>query len=128
MYSDILMDHFRNPRNLGEMVDANAVAEVGNPECGDTTKIYLKIEDNRIVDATFQTLGCAAAIASGSMATEMIKGKTLEEAWQLTREQVADALGGLPPAKLHCSVLAEGAIRKAINNYRRDHGLEPWPE
>jgi nitrogen fixation NifU-like protein len=128
MYSDILMDHFRNPRNLGEMEDANAVAEVGNPECGDTTKIYLKIEDNRIVDVSFQTLGCAAAIASGSMATEMIKGKTLEEAWQLTREQVADALGGLPPAKLHCSVLAEGAVRKAINNYRRDHGLEPWPE
>ena len=128
MYSDILMDHFKNPRNLGEMEDADAVAEVGNPECGDTTRIYLKIRENRIVDVSFQTLGCAAAIASGSMATEMIRGKTLEEAWKLSREEVADALGGLPPAKLHCSVLAEGAVRKAINNYRRDHGLEPWPE
>jgi nitrogen fixation NifU-like protein len=128
MYNEMIMDHFRNPRNTGEIEDADAVAEIGSPECGDVTKIYLKIRNNRIVDAKFQTLGCAAAIASGSMATVMITGKTLEEAWELTNESVSDALGGLPPAKLHCSVLAEGAIRSAINQYRVDQGLDPWPQ
>ncbi|KQC05104.1 MAG: Fe-S cluster assembly scaffold protein NifU [Methanoculleus sp. SDB] len=128
MYNDIVMDHFQHPRNVGEIPDADAVVEVGSPECGDTTKIYLTIRDNRIVDVKFQTLGCAAAIASSSMATEMIKGKTLEEAWKLTNRQVSDALGGLPEKKLHCSVLAEGAIREAINQYRKKKGLLPWTE
>lgn len=126
MYTETVMDHFKNPRNQGEMQDADAVTEIGNPECGDTTKIYLKIKDDRIEDVKFETLGCAAAIASASMATEMIKGKTLEEAWALTNRQVADALGDLPEKKLHCSVLAEGAIRSAINQYRQNRGLEPW--
>lgn len=126
MYTQIVMDHFKNPRNQGELEGADAVAEIGNPECGDTTKIYLQIKDDRIEDVKFQTLGCAAAIASASMATEMIKGKTLEEAWALTNREVADALGGLPEKKMHCSVLAEGAIRTAINQYRQSRGLEPW--
>jgi nitrogen fixation NifU-like protein len=126
MYNELVMDHFTNPRNVGTIANADAEVEVGSPECGDTTKIFLKIEENRIVDITFQTLGCAAAIASGSMATEMIKGRTLEEAWQLTNREVADALGGLPEKKMHCSVLAEDAIRGAINQYREKKGLEPW--
>jgi nitrogen fixation NifU-like protein len=126
MYNETVMDHFEHPRNVGEMKDATVTADVGSPECGDRTKIYLKIEDNIIVDVSFKTLGCAAAIASSSKATEMIKGKTLEEAWNLTNRDVVDALGGLPEQKVHCSVLAEGAIRKAINTYRKNQGLEPW--
>jgi nitrogen fixation NifU-like protein len=126
MYNDTVMDHFTNPRNVGVLEDASVVAEAGSPECGDVTKIYLKIRDNRIIDVKFQTLGCAAAIASSSMATELVRGKTLEEAWELTKDDVADALGGLPAPKLHCSVLAEDAIRKAINQYRIDQGLLPW--
>ena len=126
MYNETVMDHFEHPRNLGEMEDATVVVDVGSPECGDRTKLYLKIEDNVIVDVSFRTLGCAAAIASSSMATEMIKGKTLEEAWNLTNTEVAEALGGLPEQKIHCSVLAEGAIREAINTYRKSQGLEPW--
>ncbi len=126
MYNETVMDHFKNPRNVGVMENADIVVEVESPECGDLTKLYLKIEDDRIVDVKFQTLGCAAAIASGSMATELIRGKTLEEAWRLTNRDVADALGGLPEPKLHCSVLAEDAIRMAINEYRKKKGLDPW--
>ncbi|SDK80766.1 Modular FeS cluster scaffolding protein NifU [Clostridium cochlearium] len=125
-YSDKVMDHFRNPRNVGEIPDANGIGEVGNPKCGDIMKIYLKIENNIIKDIKFKTFGCGSAIASSSMATELIKGKTLEEAWKLTNKAVADALDGLPPVKMHCSVLAEEAIHKAINNYRESQGLEPW--
>lgn len=125
-FNKTVLDHFENPRNVGELEDADAVAEVGSKECGDTTTLYLKIRDNRIVDVRFRTLGCAAAIASSSMATELIRGKTLEEAWALTNTDVVEALGGLPEPKIHCSVLAEGAIREAINNYRRSQGLKPW--
>lgn len=126
MYSEKVMDHFMNPRNVGEIPDANGVGEVGNPVCGDIMKIYLKIENNRIQDVKFNTFGCGSAIASSSMATELIKGKTLEEAWELTNKAVAEALDGLPPIKMHCSVLAEDAVHKAINNYRVSVGLEPW--
>jgi nitrogen fixation protein NifU and related proteins len=126
MYSEKVMDHFTNPRNVGEIPDANGIGEVGNPVCGDIMKIYLKINDNRIQDVKFQTFGCGSAIASSSMATELIKGKTLEEAWELTNKAVAEALDGLPPIKMHCSVLAEDAVHKAINNYRVSVGFEPW--
>jgi nitrogen fixation NifU-like protein len=126
MYNDTVMDHFVNPRNVGAIENPDAEAEVGSPECGDTTQITLRIEDERIVDIKFRTLGCAAAIASGSMATEMIKGRTLEQAWRLTNREVAEALGGLPEKKLHCSVLAEDAVRAAINRYREKQGLDPW--
>ena len=126
MYSEKVMDHFMNPRNVGEIPDANGIGEVGNPVCGDIMKIYLKIADNRIQDVKFNTFGCGSAIASSSMATELIKGKTLEEAWELTNKAVAEALDGLPPIKMHCSVLAEDAVHKAINNYRVSVGLEPW--
>jgi nitrogen fixation NifU-like protein len=126
MYSEKVMDHFRNPRNVGEIVDANGVGEVGNAKCGDIMKIYLKVEDNKIQDVKFKTYGCGSAIASSSMATELIIGKSLEEAWTLTNKAVAEALDGLPPVKMHCSVLAEEAIHKAINDYRISQGLEPW--
>ena len=120
------MDHFRNPRNVGEIEDANGVGEVGNAKCGDIMRVYLKVEDNIIKDVKFQTFGCGSAIASSSMATEMIKGKTLEEAWELSNKAVAEALDGLPPVKMHCSVLAEEAIHKAINDYRKSKGMELW--
>ena len=126
IYSDKVMDHFRNPRNVGEIEDANGVGEVGNAKCGDIMKIYLKIEDNVIKDAKFKTFGCGSAIASSSMATELIVGKSLEDAWELTNKAVAEALDGLPPVKMHCSVLAEEAIHKAINDYRINAGLEAW--
>ena len=126
IYSDKVMDHFQNPRNVGEIEDANGVGEVGNAKCGDIMKIYLKVEDNIIKDVKFKTFGCGSAIASSSMATELIKGKTIEEAWQLSNKAVAEALEGLPPVKMHCSVLAEEAIHKAINDYRNGAGLEPW--
>lgn len=126
MYSEKVMDHFMNPRNVGEILDANGVGEVGNAKCGDIMKVYLKIEDDKIVDAKFKTFGCGSAIASSSMATELIKGKTVEEAWKLTNKAVAEALDGLPPVKMHCSVLAEEAIHKAINDYRKEAGLELW--
>ncbi|EJO5348035.1 Fe-S cluster assembly scaffold protein NifU [Clostridium botulinum] len=126
MYTEKVMDHFRNPRNVGEIEDANGIGEVGNAKCGDIMKIYLKVEDNIIKDVKFKTFGCASAIASSSMATELIKGKTLEDAWELTNKAVAEALEGLPPVKMHCSVLAEEAIHKAINEYRVSQGLEPW--
>jgi nitrogen fixation NifU-like protein len=122
MYSEQVMDHFTNPRNMGEIPDADGVGEVGNPACGDIMRITLRIEEDRIVDAKFKTFGCAGAIASSSMATELIRGKTLEEALAVTNKAVAEALEGLPPQKLHCSVLAEEGIHKAIEDYRTQHG------
>lgn len=121
-YSDIVMDHFMNPRNMGEIENADAVGEVGNPACGDVMKLYLKIEDGKIVDAKFKTFGCGAAIASSSITTEMIKGKTIDEALKISNEAVAQALGGLPPAKQHCSVLAEEALKVAIEDYNKKKG------
>lgn len=121
-YSDKVMDHFMNPRNMGEIEDASGVGEVGNPSCGDVMKLSLKIEDGRIVDAKFKTFGCGAAIASSSMCTEMIKGKTIDEALKLSNEAVSEALGGLPPAKQHCSVLAEDALRAALEDYKKKQG------
>lgn len=117
LYSDKVMDHFRNPRNVGVMEDANGIGEVGNAKCGDIMKIYLKIENDIIQDVKFETFGCGSAIASSSMATELIKGKPLEEALQLTNKAVTEALDGLPPQKIHCSVLAEEAIKGAIEDY-----------
>ncbi len=116
-YSDSVMDHFSNPRNMGEMEDADTIGEVGNPKCGDVMKLYLKIKENVIVDAKFKTFGCGAAIATSSMATEMIKGKTIDEAREVSNDAVANALGGLPPAKMHCSVLAKEGIDAAIDEY-----------
>jgi nitrogen fixation protein NifU and related proteins len=128
MYSDKVMDHFKNPRNVGEIENADGVGEVGNPVCGDIMKIFLKIENNIVTDAKFKTFGCGAAIASSSMATELVRGKTLEEAWEVSNKAVAEALEGLPPIKMHCSVLAEEGIHKAINDYRVKKGLVPWVE
>ena len=128
MYSETVMDHFKNPRNVGEIENPDGVGEVGNPVCGDIMKIFLKIENNIVVDAKFKTFGCGAAIASSSMATELVRGKTLEDASQLSNKAVAEALDGLPPIKMHCSILAEEGIHKAINDYRVKHGLEPWKE
>ena len=126
MYSEKVMDHFTNPRNVGEIKDASGVGEVGNAKCGDIMKVYLKIENDVVVDAKFKTFGCGSAIASSSMETELIKGKTVDEAWTLTNKAVAEALDGLPPVKMHCSVLAEEAIHKAINDYRKNQGLDLW--
>lgn len=123
-YSEKVMDHFRNPRNVGEILDANGIGEVGNAQCGDIMKIYLKVENNIIKDVKFKTFGCGSAIASSSMATELIMGKSIDDAWELTNKAVAEALDGLPPIKMHCSVLAEEAIHKAINNYRESVGLK----
>ncbi len=128
LYSEIVMDHFRNPRNVGEIENPDGVGEVGNAKCGDIMKIYLRVEDSIITDVKFKTFGCASAIASSSIATELILGKTVDEAWDLTNKAVAQALDGLPPVKMHCSVLAEEAIHKAINDYRIKAGLEPWEE
>ena len=124
-YSEKVMDHFANPRNVGEIEDANAIGEVGNAKCGDIMKMYLKIEDDVIVDVKFKTFGCGSAIASSSMATEMVKGKTVQEALELTNKAVAEALDGLPPVKVHCSVLAEEAIHSAIADYYRRQGKDP---
>ena len=117
LYSEKVMDHFRNPRNVGVLEDANGIGEVGNAKCGDIMKMYLKIEDDIIQDVKFETFGCGSAIASSSMATELIKGKPVSEAMQLTNKAVAEALDGLPAHKIHCSVLAEEAIRSALEDY-----------
>ncbi len=127
MYSDKVMDHFSNPRNVGELTDANGVGEVGNAKCGDIMKVYLKIENGVIEDVKFKTFGCGAAIATSSIATEMIKGKPVEEALKLTNKAVIEALDGLPPAKIHCSVLAEEAVKAAIVDYYKEQGM-PLPE
>ena len=119
LYSEKVMDHFRNPRNVGVLEDANGIGEVGNAKCGDIMKMYLKIEDGIVQDVKFETFGCASAIASSSMATELIKGKPLDEVMTLTNQAVAEALDGLPAYKMHCSVLAEEAIQSALEDYRK---------
>ena len=124
LYTETVMDHFTNPRNVGEIENANGIGEVGNAKCGDIMKMYLKIENNVITDVKFETFGCGSAIASSSMATEMIKGKTVEEALNVTNKQVVDALGGLPAHKLHCSVLAEESIKSAVKDYYDKNGIE----
>ncbi|MBR1779008.1 MAG: Fe-S cluster assembly scaffold protein NifU [Clostridia bacterium] len=124
-YSDKVMDHFSNPRNVGEIKDADGIGEVGNPKCGDIMKMYIKVADDRIIDVKFKTFGCGAAIATSSMATELIKGKTIKEALNLTNKAVMEALDGLPPVKVHCSVLAEQAIKSAIADYYQRQGLDP---
>lgn len=127
MYSEKVMDHFSNPRNVGEVSEPNAVGQVGNPKCGDIMKMTMKIEDGVIQDVKFKTFGCGAAVATSSMATELVKGKTVEEALKLTNSAVAEALDGLPPQKLHCSVLAEEAIKSAISDYYTRQGIDPVP-
>ena len=118
MYSERVMDHFTNPRNVGDMADADGIGTEGNPTCGDAMKIYIKVRDGRIVDAKFKTFGCGAAIAVSSIVTEMVKGKTLDEALAISKEAVAAELGGLPPQKMHCSNLGADALKKAIEDYR----------
>ena len=125
LYSEKVMDHFEHPRNVGEIVDADGVGQVGNPKCGDIMKMYLKIDDDVITDVKFKTFGCGSAIASSSMATEMIKGKPVAEAMKLTNAAVAEALDGLPGHKLHCSVLAEEAIKAALADYYKKQGVDP---
>jgi len=131
MYTEQVMDHFRNPRNVGHLDDADGVGEVGNAKCGDIMKIYLKIKDDIIEDVKFETFGCGSAIASSSMATELIKGKSINEAVEFTNKAVVEALGGLPPVKIHCSVLAEQAIKSALYDYAQKNnkvikGLENY--
>jgi nitrogen fixation NifU-like protein len=121
-YSDKVMDHFMNPRNMGEIDDANAIGDVGNPACGDMMRLYLKIEGNKIIDAKFKTFGCGAAIATSSMLTELLKGISLEEAREISNKAVAEALDGLPPVKIHCSVMAEEALAAALKDYEARGG------
>lgn len=123
LYSEKVMDHFRNPRNVGEIEDASGIGEVGNAKCGDIMKVYLKIENGIVVDAKFKTFGCGSAIATSSMATEMIKGKSVEEALALSNKAVVEALDGLPAHKLHCSVLAEEAVKAAVKDYYDKNGI-----
>lgn len=129
MYNEKVVDYFMNPRNVGNIAEADGVGEVGNAKCGDVMKIYLDIDENEVIrDVKFETFGCAAAIATSSMATEMVKGKTIDEALKITNKDVAEELGGLPPQKLHCSLLAEEALKAAIDNYRqRKKGFAPAP-
>lgn len=127
LYSEKVMENFANPQNVGELEDANGVGEVGNAKCGDIMKMYLKIENGVIVDVKFKTFGCGAAIATSSIATQMIKGATIEEALKLTNKAVVEALDGLPPVKIHCSVLAEQAIKAAISDYYTRQGIDPTP-
>jgi nitrogen fixation NifU-like protein len=123
MYSKKVMDHYEHPRNVGQIVGADGIGKVGNPVCGDIIKIYLKIDNNVITDVKFKTFGCGAAIATSSISTELVKGKTIEEALEITNKQVVDELDGLPPAKMHCSVLAEEAIKAAIADYYEKQGI-----
>ena len=128
LYSEKVMDHFQNPRNVGEIEDASGIGEVGNAKCGDIMRMYIKIEDDIITDCKFKTFGCGSAIATSSMATELIKGKPLSEALTLSNKAVVEALDGLPPAKIHCSVLAEEAVRAAIKDYYDKNGIEYDPK
>lgn len=127
LYSDKVLDHFTNPRNVGEISDADGIGEVGNAKCGDIMKMYLKINGETIEDVKFKTFGCGAAIATSSMATEMIKGKTIQDALKLTNKAVMEALDGLPQSKIHCSVLAEQAIKSALSDYYTRKGIDPTP-
>ena len=124
LYNQTVMDHFMNPRNMGDLKDADGVGEVGAAACGDIMKISIKIKDGKIEDARFKTFGCGSAIASSSMATELIKGRSVEEAMSFSNQEVVNALGGLPPVKIHCSVLAEDAIKAAIGDWKKKHGVE----
>ncbi|WP_291632806.1 Fe-S cluster assembly scaffold protein NifU [Clostridium sp.] len=126
IYSDKVMEHFYSPRNMGILADANGIGEAGDSKCGDIMKIYIKVEDNIINSVKFKAFGCGSAIASSSIATELIKGKTTEDAWKLTNKSVIEALEGLPALKEHCSVLAEQTIHNAINNYRESQNLQLW--
>jgi nitrogen fixation protein NifU and related proteins len=123
-YSKKVMDHFFNPRNVGTIEDADAIGEVGNPKCGDIMRMYIKVKDEVITDIKFQTFGCGAAVATSSMVTELVKGKTLDEALKITNKEVADELDGLPPIKMHCSNLAEAAVKAAVEDYRKKHKNE----
>ena len=123
LYSQLVMDHFQNPRNVGKMEDADGIGEVGNAKCGDIMKMYIKVEDGKISDVKFNTFGCGSAIATSSIATEMIKGKTIPEALRLSNQAVVEALGGLPAHKIHCSVLAEEAVKAAVKDYYDRHGI-----
>ncbi len=127
VYSELVMDHFTNPRNVGEIDDADGIGEIGNAKCGDIMKMYIKVVDDVITDVKFKTFGCGSAIATSSIATEMIKGKTIKEALTLSNKAVVEALGGLPAHKIHCSVLAEQSIRAAIADYYRRQGIDPEP-
>ncbi|MBE6838520.1 MAG: Fe-S cluster assembly scaffold protein NifU [Ruminococcus sp.] len=127
LYSEKVMDHFTNPRNVGEIEDADGIGEVGNAKCGDIMKMYIKVNDGVITDVKFKTFGCGAAVATSSIATEMIKGATLDEALKLTNKAVVEALDGLPAVKLHCSVLAEQAIKSALSDYYSRQGIDPLP-
>ena len=124
-YSDKVMQHLQNPQNVGELDRADGIGRVGNPTCGDVMELYIKVEDDRIVDARFKTFGCGAAIATSSMVTEMVKGKTIKEALEISNRAVANALDGLPPVKMHCSVLAEEALKSAIEDYMKKKGETP---
>ncbi len=125
LYSEKVMEHFHNPRNVGELPDADGVGEVGNPVCGDMMKITIKVDDDHIQDIRFQTLGCGAAIATSSIVTEMARGMTLADAVAITKQEVAEELGGLPPAKMHCSVLATDGLKAAVDDFLVKHGREP---
>lgn len=127
VYSEKVMDHFTNPRNVGEIPDADGVGEVGNAKCGDIMKMYLKIDNGVITDVKFKTFGCGAAVATSSIATEMIKGKSVEDVLKITNKAVVEALDGLPAVKLHCSVLAEQAIKSALSDYYKKNGIDPIP-
>jgi nitrogen fixation NifU-like protein len=124
IYSEKVMEHFKNPRNVGEMENPDGTGHVGNPVCGDIMELYIKVKDNIITDAKFKTFGCGAAIATSSMVTELVIGKTVDEALKISNHAVAEALGGLPPIKMHCSVLAEEALKSAIDDYRKKQGLQ----
>ena len=128
LYSDKVMDHFQNPRNVGKMPDADGIGEVGNAKCGDIMRMYIKVEDGVITDCKFNTFGCGSAIATSSMATELIKGKPVEEALELSNQAVVEALDGLPPQKIHCSVLAEEAVRAAVKDYYDKNGIAYDPD
>jgi nitrogen fixation NifU-like protein len=127
LYSDKVLDHFANPRNVGEIEDADGIGEVGNAKCGDIMKVYIKVNGGIITDVKFKTYGCGAAVATSSMATELIVGKSIDDALKLTNKAVVEALDGLPPSKIHCSVLAEQAIKSAISDYYQKQGIDPVP-